>query len=172
MLAFTKLHLRNCVSIIIRAAIAADQPTITALVRTARLMRWRLAWHNFLVAERIEEGTARIVGVGQLRPHSDGTLELASLAVIPEEQGHGIGGELVHTLLRKASVSENQHALYLMCEGGKVPYYQRFGFYELTVLATMPRTMRRFYQVATPLRKFLSALGIEIRRLAIMTHPL
>ncbi len=159
-------------STIIRAATAADQPTINALVRAARLMRWRLAWRNFVVAERIKEGTSRIVGVGQLRPHSDGTLELASLAVIPEEQGHGIGGELVRTLLRKASLGGNQKTLYLMCEGGKVPYYQRFGFHELTVAKTMPRTMRRFYQVATPLRKFLSALGIEIRRLAIMAHPL
>jgi N-acetylglutamate synthase-like GNAT family acetyltransferase len=73
---------------VIRRARAADQADITTLVREARLNPRGLHWSRFLVAD--DDG--RIVGVAQLRLHSDGARELASLVVKPEYRGQGFGG--------------------------------------------------------------------------------
>ena len=157
-------------SVIIRAATTTDQRTITALVRGARLNPIRLAWPNFLVAERIQMnskmGRPRIVGIGQLRPHSDGTLELASLVVVPEEQGHGIGSQLVETLIRRANGK-----LYLMCERTNVTYYQRFGFRELLTRQEMPRSLRRIHRIVALVEGLISVWAKKQLHIAIMAHP-
>jgi predicted N-acetyltransferase YhbS len=97
----------------------ADQATIRAIVRAARINPFHLEWPHFLVAEV----GGQIVGVGQIKPHPDGSRELASLAVVPERQGHGIGGQLVSALQERASGT-----LYLRCLQGMETYYRRFGF--------------------------------------------
>jgi N-acetylglutamate synthase-like GNAT family acetyltransferase len=109
-------------STFIRPARAADQSAIRAIVHAARLIPRNLDWQRFLVAE--EDG--RVVGVGQVKPHNDGSRELASLAVLPECQGQGIGGALIEALLARES-----GAVYLMCMDRLEPYYQRFGFRRL-----------------------------------------
>jgi amino-acid N-acetyltransferase len=152
-------------SIIIRAAAAADQRTITSLVRGAGLNPMRLAWPNFLVAERVWMDGSQLVAVGQLRPHKDGTVELASLVVIPEEQGRGIGGLLVETLIRKANGK-----LYLMCNAPKVPFYQQFGFYELLTRAEMPRSLRRMHRMIRLVEGLLAFWAKEPLHVAIMAH--
>lgn len=72
--------------ITIRPAVEADQPVIRAIIRAAFINRTGLDWRRFLLAE--DQG--RIVGVGQVKPHADGSRELASLAVysrIPGTKG-------------------------------------------------------------------------------------
>jgi N-acetylglutamate synthase-like GNAT family acetyltransferase len=112
---------------VLRAACASDQPAITQLIRQARINPRGLHWQRFVVVEeRDGRGPRALVGVAQVKPHRDGTRELASLAVVPERQGQGIGGVLVRTLLAR------QYApLYLMCLDRMEPYYARFGFQRL-----------------------------------------
>src|SRR5438094_625508 len=71
--------------LIIRPASAGDQYAITAIVRAARINPRNLDWQRFLLAQWGQD----IVGVGQVKPHADGSRELASIAVVPEWQGNG-----------------------------------------------------------------------------------
>ena len=120
-------------SVRIRPAVAADQPAITRIVRAARLIPVGLAWPRFLVAD---EG-GRIVGVGQVKPHGDGSRELASIAVVPGSQGQGVGGQIIQALLAREA-----GPLHLMCEGRNETYYARFGFRRLAV-SDMPPYFQR-----------------------------
>jgi len=105
--------------ITIRPATAADQPAITALVRAARLNPLRIGWRTFLVAE----DAGRVVGVGQVRPHGDGSRELASLAVVRDHRGAGIGTQLTWALLARETPPT-----YLFCQAPTAAFYARFGF--------------------------------------------
>ena len=134
-------------SIFIRSASAADQPAISAIVRAARINPCDLDWRRFLVAE--EDG--RVVGVGQVKPHDDGSRELASLAVVPERQAQGIGGALVHALLAR-----EPGPIDLMCMEPLEPYYQRFGFRRLA-RTEMPPSLRMVGWIA-PAFAFISSL--------------
>jgi predicted N-acetyltransferase YhbS len=106
----------------IRPATATEQATITAIVRAACINPSDLDWRRFLVAEQ----GGQIVGVVQVRPHDDGSRELASLAVLPERQGQGIGAALVGALLER-----ERGSLDLMCMEHMAGYYARFGFRRL-----------------------------------------
>src|SRR5690348_16699724 len=90
----------------IREATEADQATIRAIIREAQLNPMNLDWPRFLVAE---DG-GQVVGIGQVKPHSDGSRELASIAVIPSRQRGGIGRQLIRALLAREA-----GPLYLVC---------------------------------------------------------
>ena len=137
----------NFMSISIRPASAADQPAITAIVRAARINPRDLDWRRFLVAE--EQG--RVVGVGQVKPHGDRSRELASLAVIPERQGQGVGGALVRALLTR-----EPGPVHLMCMDWLEPYYQRYGFRRLG-RDELPPSLRFVGRLA-PALAFISSL--------------
>lgn len=106
--------------ITLRPATLADQGIISAMVRAAKLNPVNLRWMNFWVAE----ADGHIVGAGQLRPHTDGSRELASLVVNPAYRQQGIGGRLVRQLLTLCPAP-----IYLFCEDGLEGYYARFGFH-------------------------------------------
>lgn len=122
----------------IREAVAADQATVRRIVRAAWLNPTGLYWRRFLVADEGE----RIVGTVQLKPHSDGSLELASLAVVPERQSQGIGAALVAAAQARAG-----RELYLTCRSSLESYYQRFGFRRVAP-AELPRNLGRMYVLA------------------------
>ena len=126
-------------------------------MRAARINPTGLHWRRFVVAE--EHG--RIVGVGQVKPHYDGSRELASLAVVPDRQGQGIGSAIVRTLLAHAP-----GPLHLMCTDRLEPYYARFGFRRLEV-AEMPPYFRRIYRLAHVLA-FIAAVAGARTRLSVM----
>jgi amino-acid N-acetyltransferase len=106
-------------SIIIRPAHESERCTIRRIVWRARINPTALDWRRFLVAA--DDG--RIVGVGQLKPHKDGSRELASIAVIPARQSQGIGAQLIRALLARET-----GPLYLVCETRLSSYYEQFGF--------------------------------------------
>ncbi len=124
----------------LRPATAGDQPAITAIVRAAGINPFGLHWPRFLVAEA--DVPLRIVGVAQIKPHGDGSRELASLAVVLDRQGEGIGGALIQALL-----AAEQGPLHLMCRDELEGYYARFGFHALRP-AEMPPYFRRMTRVA------------------------
>jgi N-acetylglutamate synthase-like GNAT family acetyltransferase len=106
-------------SLMIRPAREMDQAEITRIVRSSNINPFGLRWPRFLVAEDL----GRIVGVGQVKQHGDGSRELASIAVIPEYRHKGIATAVVNALLARES-----GVLYLTCRRQMEPFYNRFGF--------------------------------------------
>ncbi|GIV97340.1 MAG: hypothetical protein KatS3mg057_1997 [Herpetosiphonaceae bacterium] len=139
-------------STLIRPATAEDQQRIREIVRAARINPADLDWPRFLVAE--DDG--RIVGVGQVKPHRDGSRELASIAVVPERQGQGIGTAIIHEL-----IARNPGKLYLMCVSHMEGYYQRFGFRRLR-REEMPRYFRRMYWIAQIVARLTTRRRIQV----------
>jgi N-acetylglutamate synthase-like GNAT family acetyltransferase len=145
---------------VIRAALAADQSTITAIIRRARLNPMALHWQRFLLAE--SEG--QIIGTVQVKPHGDGTRELASLAVIPEWQGQGVG-----TALMQAALARETGPLYLTCASPLEGYYTRFGFRPLASAELTPyfRRLARLVGVLTALARLFGGdarLSVMLRQ--------
>jgi N-acetylglutamate synthase-like GNAT family acetyltransferase len=141
-----------------RPATSADQPAIKAIVRGARLNPYSLDWPRFLV---VAEG-ARVVGVGQVKPHRDGSRELASIAIVPERQGLGIGGDLVRALIERES-----GVLYLLCEQPRETFYERFGFQRIQP-REMPPYFRRIYRLGTTILALLALVRRDVSRLSVM----
>lgn len=149
-------------SITIRAATEADQPTITTIIRAAHINPLGLEWQRFLVAE---DG-GQIVGTGQIKPHRDGSHELASIAVIPERQGEGIASQIITTLL-----TDQSGTLYLMCQQSLEPFYQRFGFSPITS-DQMPTYFRRITKLAGVLSPVSQAVRGEGLNISVMKREL
>ena len=134
----------------LRAAADRDQATIRRIVRAACINPTSLQWPRFIVAEEAGE----IVGVGQVKPHRDGTRELASIAVVPERQGRGIGSEIVKALIAR----EHGEVLHLTCRSQLQGYYERFGFHRLE-----PQEFPRYFARRLPvLNTFLRPFRIRI----------
>ncbi|HZQ09675.1 MAG TPA: GNAT family N-acetyltransferase, partial [Anaerolineae bacterium] len=112
-----------------------------------------LDWQRFLVAE--ENG--KIVGVGQVKPHPDGSRELASIAVIPSCQGQGIGSNLVRALLARG-----HDTLFLTCRAPLEAYYARFGFRRATDQELPPHFRRIILvQMFVPIKVIVMKHGNE-----------
>ena len=126
----------------VRAAVEADQDAITTIVRDAHIFPFGLKWDRFVLAVDNEQ----IVGTGQIKPHGDGSLELASIAVIPSRQSQGIGSLVVNALIAQHGQRTTNTDLYLMCRSVHESYYNRFGFQRIERLA-MPRYFRRVTMV-------------------------
>jgi len=139
----------------LRDATVKDQPTIRRIVRAANINPTGLDWPRFIVAE----DSGAIVGVGQVKPHRDGTRELASIAVIPDRQGQGVGTAIIDELLRR-----EHGTVHLTCRSGLQGYYERFGFKRLDTRDFPPYFARRMPMINTFLRPF----GI---RIIVMQRP-
>ena len=106
--------------ITIRPAELSDQQAIQKLIRQAHINPTGLAWERFPVAV---DDTGKVIGCGQIKPHADGSRELASIAVIPEYRQQGIASALIKELLAKSTGE-----IYLMCRSSLGPFYERFDF--------------------------------------------
>jgi N-acetylglutamate synthase-like GNAT family acetyltransferase len=142
----------------IRPATAADQPSILRLIREVRLPRMNLRWPNFVMAE--EDG--EVVGMGQVKSHGDGSRELASIAVVPARQDHGIGSEIIETLLAR----EPGVVLHLSCRRELEGYYERFGFARLKP-ALYPPYFRRTTLLASRITPLFGIHLLVMRREAV-----
>lgn len=142
----------------LRAATAADQPTISQMVRAAGINPMDLKWRNFVVAE--DEATGQVIGLGQIKRHRDGSAELASIVTAPERRGQGVASQVIRHLL-----ASHTGELYLTCVDRLGPFYERFGFVAVD-RAEMPPYFRRLERVAQALH-FLDHAG---RRLLVMRH--
>jgi ribosomal protein S18 acetylase RimI-like enzyme len=65
------------------------------------------------------------LGCGQIKPHSDGSRELASIAVQVQARGQGLARAVIVELLAR----EKTRPIYLMCRARLVPLYVIFGFH-------------------------------------------
>lgn len=105
---------------ILRPASEADFPAIRALIHQTGINPMGLAWERFFVMLD-EEG--KLIGCGQVKPHGDGTRELASIAVVPEWRKNGVASAIIQRL-----IDDNPGRLYLTCRASMGTFYERFGF--------------------------------------------
>lgn len=141
-------------SISLRPATIIDQQKIIALINKVRINPRNLNWERFIIAE--DDGA--MVGCGQIKPHGDGTKELASIAVEPDYQGKGVG-----SMVMKALLEREPGELYLTCLRHNVTYYQKFGFRELT-FEEFPPDMKRMFRFAKIFMKLFGVDGCVMRR--------
>ncbi|MDW6026463.1 GNAT family N-acetyltransferase [Mesorhizobium sp. BAC0120] len=80
----------------IRRATELDQPAIRALARTGQLNRTDVKWSSCWVATAAGQ---QIVGIVQMRRHSDGSHELGPLVVRKEMRGQGVAKRLMDALV-------------------------------------------------------------------------
>jgi GNAT superfamily N-acetyltransferase len=130
----------------LQPATAAHQNEIKALVRVGRINPLGLDWRRFVVA--LDENDI-VVGCGQIKPHRDGSWELASIVVAPAWRGQGVARAIIERLL-----ADSPRPLWLTCVAPLTPFYAQFNFRELTTPADMPpyfRWVSRLFRLLTRL---------------------
>jgi N-acetylglutamate synthase-like GNAT family acetyltransferase len=141
--------------ITLRSATKQEAAAIRRLIHQVGINPTGLDWRRFLV---LVDDSNRLLACGQIKPHGDASLELASLAVVPECRGQGFARLIVEQL--KALYGP---PLYLMCRAELQPFYRKFGFRSL-LPNEMPAVMKLYYSGAS----FISRLVRQPPRLAIM----
>ncbi len=144
----------------LRAATREDLAAIRALIFAVRINPMGLDWKRFLVAVDDHEV---LIGCGQVKIHQDGSLELASIAVVQAWRGNGVARALIEHLL-----DLNPRPLYLTCRAKLGPFYERFGFRVVEEKAMPRQEMPRYFQRITRLARLVGATGIMPRDLLVM----
>jgi N-acetylglutamate synthase-like GNAT family acetyltransferase len=139
----------------IRSAYEAEATQIRDLIHQAGINPMGLDWKRFVVAVNDRD---EMLGCGQIKPHGQDVLELASLAVYPEYQGKGIARAIIEHLLK-----DSPRPLYLMCESTLGPLYEKFGFQEISY-----EDMPRYFQRISKLAGLVTTLAQREERLLIM----
>jgi len=124
----------------LRPAIEQDSSEIKKLIIAFRLNPIQLKWQYFVVATDIQ---GKVIGCGQIKPHRDGSHELASLVVDPNYRGLGIASALIKHL-----TGNHEGDLYLMCRASLGDFYKKFGFNGING-PNMPRYFRRISRLAS-----------------------
>ena len=123
----------------LRPALEEDFPAIRTLILETGINPTGLDWKRFIVAETAD---GQFAGCGQLKPHGDGSLELASIAVNAAYRGRGVARLIIEKLLDDAP-----RPLYLTCKSGLGSFYERFGFRGIGY-DDMPRYFQRISKLA------------------------
>lgn len=109
-------------------------------MRAARINPLGLDWRGFLVAVD-DRGT--VIGCGQIKAHSDGVRELASIVVEEKWRGRGVARAVVDSLMGGVGPP-----LWLTCRSSLTGLYERFGFRETAADDDMPAHFRRLRRAA------------------------
>jgi N-acetylglutamate synthase-like GNAT family acetyltransferase len=141
----------------IRPADKTEFAVIRKLIYRVGINPMGLAWERFLVA--VDEG-GQIIGCGQVKPHGDGTRELASIAVVPERRGEGIASAIIRRL-----IEEHPGRLYLTCRASMGKFYERFGFQEKRKEELTP-----YFRRVQKLVGFFMRVGMAEEGLLVMTR--
>ncbi len=120
----------------IRPARETEQKLVRQIVREAQINPFQLDWRRFLVA--VADG--RIVGTGQIKPHRDGSRELASIAVLTAYRHRGVASAIIRAL-----VARQEGPLFLICRARLETFYRQFGFRRAD-RAELPPYFRSFYR--------------------------
>lgn len=139
----------------IRPAREAEATQIRDLIYLVGINPMGLDWKRFVVAVNDQD---EMIGCGQLKPHGQEVLELASIAVYPEHQGKGVARAIIEYLLQ-----DSPRPLYLMCQSSLGSFYEKFGFQSISY-EEMPRYFQRISKVAG----LVTTLAQREERLLIM----
>jgi N-acetylglutamate synthase-like GNAT family acetyltransferase len=139
----------------IRPARETEAAQIRDLIHLVGINPMGLDWKRFVVAVNDRD---EMLGCGQLKPHGQDVLELASIAVYPEYQGKGVARTIIENLLK-----ESPRPLYLMCQSSLGPLYEKFGFRAISY-----EEMPRYFQRMSKLAGLVTVLAQREERLLIM----
>jgi N-acetylglutamate synthase-like GNAT family acetyltransferase len=142
-------------SFILQSAEAGHAEAIKQLIHSVGINPMNLAWKRFIVALDADGG---LIGCGQIKPHRDGSRELASIAVRESDRGRGVARAIIERLL-----ADNPLPLYLTCRSELESFYQLFGFRAL-VVNEMPPYFNRLSRFA----RFLTSMTGGRVRLSVM----
>jgi N-acetylglutamate synthase-like GNAT family acetyltransferase len=123
----------------LRKSVREDSSAIRKLVISANLNPTGLDWGRFVVAQ---SSSGQVIGCVQIKPHRDGSQELASLVVVEDWKGKGVARALIED-----AIENHDGWLYLMCRSGLGELYQRFGF-EVLDHDAMPLYFQRVSKLA------------------------
>lgn len=140
---------------LLRPASAADEADIKALIKLVRINPMDIDWRRFLLASTPD---GRLAACAQIKPHADGTRELASLAVGDAWRGLGLARLLIEALLAREA-----RPIHLTCRSGLESFYQKFGFRALEKAELTPY-YRRLQKLANAMMK----LGGGAETLSVM----
>ena len=143
------------VEYLLRPAIEHDSQAIKKLIREVGINPTSLGWKRFIIAETAD---GRFAGCGQLKPHFDGTLELASVAVAAWARNQGLASRIIKKLIGGAP-----RPLYLTCRSPLGVFYEKFGFRIVSDNA-LPKYFKRISQVVG----LIKALKIMNETLLVM----
>jgi len=141
----------------LRPATSADFPAIRGLIRLVQINPIDLDWQRFVIAVTPE---GEMIGCGQVKPHGDGSRELASIAVTPPWRKRGVARAIIEHL-----TASEPGTLYLTCRASLGPFYTRFGFKAIEQ-PEMPPYFRRISR----LMKALGVLHVVGEGLLVMKH--
>jgi N-acetylglutamate synthase-like GNAT family acetyltransferase len=130
--------------LILRPARPKDFPAIRRLVRQGKINPFGLQWSRFWV---VADADGRVIACGQIKPHRDGSRELASIVVDPGERGRGLARMVIEHLLK-----ETQGTLYLTCRRSMGKMYEKFGF-QAVEPSEMPPSLRSLSRLVNCLYK-------------------
>lgn len=120
-------------------ALESDFPAITALIHATGINPLGLDWRRFVVAKT---PAGELISCGQLKPHGDGTTELASIATVEAWRRKGVAGAIIVKLIAQAP-----RPLYLTCLSHNGPFYAKFDF-RVIEGDELPKYFRRLSNVA------------------------
>ena len=140
----------------IRKATRKDSSFIRLLILRVGINPLGLDWQRFLITVH-EQGVK--IGCAQIKVHRDGTRELASVAVIPIFRHQGVAETMILEILK-----DQKPPIYLTCRCSLVTFYERFGFFEISNVDTMPAYFRKVKRVFNWLekRKWVERLAVMV----------
>jgi N-acetylglutamate synthase-like GNAT family acetyltransferase len=125
---------------ILRRATAADLGRIRQLIQRVQINPMGLDWRRFVLAI---DASGNMLGCGQLKPHGQAVLELASIAVEPSCRHKGIARAIIEHLIAQAP-----RPLYLTCRSSLRGFYQEWGFRVMSE-PEMPAYFRRLSRLGS-----------------------
>lgn len=140
----------------IRPAKKEDFSAIKELIQAVQINPTGLDWRRFLVA--VTPGND-MLGCGQIKPHKDGPMELASIAVQETARGQGVARAIIEELLTR----EPKRPLYLMCQARLELLYTKFGFQTIGV-----PDMPKYFQMVSRAERIFNKQAEAQDRLRVM----
>jgi GNAT superfamily N-acetyltransferase len=140
---------------ILRPAQSGDAAAIRSLIHLVDINPLGLDWRRFVL---IVDGGDQLLACGQIKPHRDGSRELASIAVRPGYRRQGLAREIIAHLL-----SAQPPPLYLTCRKSLRPFYRPFGFQDVSPGLSTP-----YFYLVSRISRLLERLagfeGIQVMR--------
>jgi N-acetylglutamate synthase-like GNAT family acetyltransferase len=131
----------------LRPATADDSFAIKDLIHRVGINPMDLDWRRFVLAV---DGSGKILGCGQLKPHGKDVIELASIAVEPSHQHQGVARVIIEYL-----IAQGPRPLYLTCRSRLGSFYEKWGFRSIES-AEMPAYFRRLSRLVNALAAFMN----------------